>query len=329
MLEFCASILAADFARLDRDIAAAEAAGINAFHIDVMDGHFVPAISFGSLMVRTMRGLTARPLDVHLMVETPLQFVKELAEIGADRVSVHREIPGGPGPALAAIRAAGMKAGLVLNPETPPEAAAPYLPLCDQLLVMTVQPGRGGQAYLAGSNAKIAALHTLLRQAGSAAVIQVDGGINTTTLPQARAAGAGSFIMGSAVFKGDIGRNLQALREIVKRGRCRQAAPPRLSKKNTIHRRRRAISGRRAGPAALRHAAAAAVRGCCPFCSVSSFSTRWGREESRHKKEAPPAPEGRKTQCSNPHCCFRTVWFCSGEPLFRSGAWRTPAPRWK
>lgn len=213
MLEFCASILAADFARLDRDIAAAEAAGINAFHIDVMDGHFVPAISFGSLMVRTMRGLTARPLDVHLMVETPLQFVKELAEIGADRVSVHREIPGGPGPALAAIRAAGMKAGLVLNPETPPEAAAPYLPLCDQLLVMTVQPGRGGQAYLAGSNAKIAALHTLLRQAGSAAVIQVDGGINTKTLPQARAAGAGSFIMGSAVFKGDIGRNLQALRQ--------------------------------------------------------------------------------------------------------------------
>ena len=213
MLEFCASILAADFARLDRDIAAAEAAGINAFHIDVMDGHFVPAISFGSLMVRTMRGLTARPLDVHLMVETPLQFVKELAEIGADRVSVHREIPGGPGPALAAISAAGMKAGLVLNPETPPEAAAPYLPLCDQLLVMTVQPGRGGQAYLAGSNAKIAALHTLLRRAGSAAVIQVDGGINTTTLPQARAAGADSFIMGSAVFKGDIGRNLQALRQ--------------------------------------------------------------------------------------------------------------------
>lgn len=213
MLEFCASILAADFAHLDRDVAAAEAAGIHAFHIDVMDGHFVPAISFGPLVVRTMRSLTAKPLDVHLMVEAPQQFVAELAAIGADRVSVHREIPGGPEPALAAIRAAGMKAGLVLNPETPPEAAAPYLALCDQVLVMTVQPGRGGQAYLPGSNAKIAALRALLQQAGSPAVIQVDGGINAKTLPQAWAAGANSFIMGSAVFCGDVEQNMKLLRQ--------------------------------------------------------------------------------------------------------------------
>ena len=145
MFELCASILAADFAHLARDVQAADAAGADAFHIDIMDGHFVPAISFGTGMVRTMRGLTRKPLDVHLMVETPLDFVEELAALGVERVSVHYEIPGGPGPALQAIRAAGMQPGLVLNPETPVEAAKPFLPQIRQLLLMTVHPGRGGQ----------------------------------------------------------------------------------------------------------------------------------------------------------------------------------------
>ena len=211
MLEFCASILAADFARLGQDVGAAEAAGVDVFHIDVMDGHFVPTISFGPLVARALRGVTAKPLDVHLMVEVPQQFVPELAAIGVDRISVHREVPGGPDAALAAIHAAGLKAGLVLNPETPVEAAEPYLPLCDQILLMTVHPGRGGQAYLPGSSEKIAAMRALLQKAGSPAIIQVDGGLNAKTLPEARAAGADSFIMGSAVFGGDIRRNLQQL----------------------------------------------------------------------------------------------------------------------
>ena len=177
MFELCASILAADFANLERDMRAANAAGVDAFHIDVMDGHFVPAISFGTGMVRTMERLTTKPLDVH-----------------------------------RAICAAGMQAGLVLNPETPVESALPYLAQISQLLLMTVHPGCGGQVYLPGSNEKIAAAKSLLQGQGSNTVIQVDGGITPDTLPGAYAAGARSIVAGSAVFYGNIYQNVCALR---------------------------------------------------------------------------------------------------------------------
>lgn len=212
MFELCASILAADFANLERDMRAANAAGVDAFHIDVMDGHFVPAISFGTDMVRTMERLTTKPLDVHLMVEKPLDFLPELEELGVKRVSVHYEIPGGPEAALRAICAAGMQAGLVLNPETPVESALPYLAQISQLLLMTVHPGCGGQVYLPGSNEKIAAAKSLLQGQGSNIVIQVDGGITPDTLPGAYAAGARSIVAGSAVFYGNIYQNVCALR---------------------------------------------------------------------------------------------------------------------
>ena len=128
MFELCASILAADFANLERDMRAANAAGVDAFHIDVMDGHFVPAISFGTGMVRTMERLTTKPLDVHLMVEKPLDFLPELEELGVKRVSVHYEIPGGPEAALRAICAAGMQAGLGAIPSSRWMAASPPVP---------------------------------------------------------------------------------------------------------------------------------------------------------------------------------------------------------
>ena len=212
MFELCASILAADFACLAQEVRAVEAAGADAFHIDVMDGHFVPAISFGTCMVQTMGSLTGKPLDVHLMVENPLDFLPELARLGVKRVSVHYEIPGGPERALQAIREAGMQAGLVLNPETPVEAALPCLEHISRLLLMTVRPGRGGQAYLSGSDEKITAARTLLQEWGSAAVIQVDGGITPETLPGAYGAGARSIVAGSAVFGGDPVPKIAALR---------------------------------------------------------------------------------------------------------------------
>ena len=148
MTKIAASILSADFANLKHDCTRLLEAGVDLMHFDVMDGHFVPAISFGTGMVRTMERLTTKPLDVHLMVEKPLDFLPELEELGVKRVSVHYEIPGGPEAALRAICAAGMQAGLVLNPETPVESALPYLAQISQLLLMTVYPGRGGQVYL-------------------------------------------------------------------------------------------------------------------------------------------------------------------------------------
>ena len=215
MFELCASILAADFSHLARDVQRAERAGVDAFHIDIMDGHFVPAISFGTGMVRAMARLTAKPLDVHLMVENPLVFLPELEELGVKRVSVHYEIPGGAEKTLRAVCAAGMQAGLVLNPETPVEAALPYLKHISQLLMMTVHPGRGGQMYLPGSNEKVAAARALVQEQGCHAVIQVDGGITPRTLAGAYAAGARSIVAGSAVFGGKIDENVKMLRVVI------------------------------------------------------------------------------------------------------------------
>lgn len=214
MFELCASILSANFANLATDIRLAEESGADAFHIDVMDGHFVPAISFGGCIVKATKRSTKLPLDVHLMVDSPLQYLDELEQIGVEQVTVHLEIPGGPKKSLAEIRKRNQRVGLAINPETPISAALEFFPDIDQLLIMTVHPGKGGQTYIASSTSKIEKAKKILQQHYPNITIQVDGGVNTNTLTQVLKAGATSVVAGSAIFCGDIRKNILSIKSL-------------------------------------------------------------------------------------------------------------------
>lgn len=208
------SILSADFARLGEQVLTAEAAGADLIHIDVMDGHFVPNLTIGPLVVAALRPLTRLPLDVHLMIETPERYVEAFARAGANILTVHPEAGPHLHRTLQQIRALGVKAGVALNPATPESALAYVLPLVDLVLVMTVNPGFGGQAFLPEMLPKIQAVRTLLKTTGSPAWLEVDGGIGPQTAPSVVAAGADTLVAGTAVFGGPagIGPALQALR---------------------------------------------------------------------------------------------------------------------
>jgi ribulose-phosphate 3-epimerase len=194
------SILAADFARLGEQVAEVMNEGARVIHVDVMDGHFVPPISIGVLIVNALRELVhdrGGVLDVHLMVERPERRVDEFAAAGADTLIVHWEATPHAHYALKAVRDAGLHAGLALNPATPPEVVRGLAGTFDHLLCMTVDPGWGGQPYIESSTAKVARLRELL---GPAVPIQVDGGIDGSTVGPAAAAGATLFVAGSSVF---------------------------------------------------------------------------------------------------------------------------------
>jgi ribulose-phosphate 3-epimerase len=194
------SILASDFARLGEQVELVMDAGARVIHVDVMDGHFVPPISIGPLIVGALRELVhgrGGVLDVHLMVERPERRVEEFAAAGADALSVHWEATPHVHYALTAVRAAGMDAGLAINPATPPEAVAGLVDAFDHLLCMTVNPGWGGQAYIGASTAKVARLRELL---GPDVPIEVDGGIDVATAVPAATAGATLLVAGSSVF---------------------------------------------------------------------------------------------------------------------------------
>ena len=194
------SILSADFARLGEQVEELMNAGARVIHVDVMDGHFVPPISIGALVVEDLSDLVHErdgALDVHLMVERPERRVDEFAEAGADTLIVHWEATPHVHYALKAIRDAGLDAGLAINPATPPEAVAGLAGMFDHLLCMTVNPGWGGQPYIEASTAKVARLRELL---GSALPIEVDGGIAADTVPAAAEAGATLFVAGSSIF---------------------------------------------------------------------------------------------------------------------------------
>ncbi|WP_299026189.1 ribulose-phosphate 3-epimerase [uncultured Thermanaerothrix sp.] len=212
-----ASILSADFARLADEINQAEAAGVDWLHVDVMDGHFVPNITMGPLIVETCRRISSLPLDVHLMIEKPERYIDAFIHAGANYVSVHVE--GNPNihRTLQTIRSLGAKAGIVLNPGTPACAISALIPAVDFILVMTVNPGYSGQTFLPETLGKISEIKTLLEQHRSQALIQVDGGINSQTLPLAYAAGARVFVAATAIFKHPRGiqEGVKSLREAI------------------------------------------------------------------------------------------------------------------
>ncbi|MGT2926498.1 ribulose-phosphate 3-epimerase [Streptococcus cuniculipharyngis] len=209
------SILAADYANFASELKRIEETGVDYVHIDLMDGQFVPNISFGADVVASMRKHSKLVFDCHLMVVNPERYIDALAQAGADIMTIHTESTPHIHGALQKIRAAGMKAGVVINPGTPLTALEPVLDLVDQVLIMTVNPGFGGQAFIPSTLTKVQDLVTLRQERGLAFDIEVDGGIDDTTIKLAQQAGANVFVAGSYLFKGDLAANVARLTEVL------------------------------------------------------------------------------------------------------------------
>ena len=202
------SLLAADFANLKEEVTDVEQAGAELLHLDIMDGHFVPNISFGAGVISSLRKHSGMLFDVHLMITNPERYLEDFFKAGADHVTLHVESQGDIAADLRAIRAAGCTAGLTLRPGTPANAIYPYLDLLDMVLVMTVEPGFGGQSFMAGQLPKIAALRDAITRSGKDIHLEVDGGVAVGTARQVLQAGANVLVAGSSVFRAKTSRKI-------------------------------------------------------------------------------------------------------------------------
>lgn len=210
----CPSILAADFWELGRQVEIVEKAGVPYLHIDVMDGMFVPSISFGMPVLRCVRKRSQLFMDVHMMVAQPERYIEDLIRLGADSITIHVEACNCIPETLAKIRELGAKTGIAINPETPVSAVLPYMELVDMVLVMTVRPGFGGQEYMIDCIDKIKEMRRIINERYPDVKLEIDGGVTLGNLEMNLAAGANVIVTGSAIFKGDIEANV---REFLKR----------------------------------------------------------------------------------------------------------------
>lgn len=210
------SILSADFANLGEQVRMLDEAGAQYVHIDVMDGMFVPSISFGMPVIKSIRECSDRIFDVHLMIEEPGRYIDDLAEVGADLITVHAEACNTWDRTIEAIKEKGLLAGVALNPATPLSAIEWILPKVDMVLIMSVNPGFGGQKLIPYTVEKVRALKKMIDERGLKTDIEVDGGVNLENVTEVMDAGANIIVAGSAVFKGDISENVERFLDVLK-----------------------------------------------------------------------------------------------------------------
>lgn len=208
------SILSANFADMASDFRILEKGGVKWLHVDVMDGLFVPNISLGLTVISSIRKATDMFFDVHLMIVDPIRYIDEFAKAGADLISFHLEATENADAVIDKIRATGKKVGIVIKPKTPTEVLLPYVEKVDDIMIMSVEPGFGGQSYIPGSTKRIAEVKAMAMEKNPECLIEVDGGVTFANIPEIIGAGANVLVAGSAVYKGDIAANLLKFKEV-------------------------------------------------------------------------------------------------------------------